>query len=147
MLKALAKTSIIICISSALLLGCATSSNQQQSGIAIERIHSSTVDIIHAYLQSTPDGLMLKGEVKRKQHSHMNIPGHLRVDLIDPTGEVLKTVKLDHSRKGSSDHLASFAVLLPMTLAEGSVIRITHHDVKSHRDEKPEAVWQAPVDD
>lgn len=146
MLKALAKSSMIICISSVLLLGCATNIEHQRAEIIIERVHSSTVDIIHAYLQTTSEGLMLKGEVKRKRHSHMNIPGHLRVDLIDPTGEVVQTVKLDHSRKGSSDHLANFSILLPITLAEGSAIRISHHDVTSHRDEKPEVLWQIPED-
>ena len=124
------------------LTACATTTDYaKKAGITIERVDSSTVNVSHAYLAKTADGLLLRGEVKRKIHSHGSIPGHLHIELIDPQGQLIKTAEVDHSRKGSSDHIADFQVLLPLELSVGSVIRVVHHDASSHKEEDDMVDW------
>jgi len=116
--------------------GCATTDYAKEAQITIDRVDSSTVNISHAYLTKTKEGLLLRGEVKRKTHKHGSIPGHLHIELVDPQGKIIKTAEIEHSRKGSSDHIADFQVLLPLELGAGSVIRVVHHDAMSHKDEE-----------
>lgn len=129
-------------IAGTLVTGCATNSIDKQKQIAIERVDSSSVKIGHAYFAKTAEGLMLRGEVKRKMHSHGKIIGHLHVELISPQGQVLKTAEVKHNKKGSSDHIADFSMLLPVELAAGSVVRIIHHDMKSHMSSVPASPWK-----
>ena len=115
---------------------CATMDYAKEADISIERVDSSTVNISHAYITKTKDGLLLRGEVKRKLHSHGTIPGHIHIELVNPDGDVVKTAEVEHSRKASSDHLADFQILLPENMGAGSVVRIVHHDASSHKEEE-----------
>jgi len=129
-------------VAGTLIAGCATNGMAKQKQISIERVDSSSVNVGHAYIDKTADGLTLRGEVKRKIHSHGKVSGHLHVELINPQGQVLKTAEVNHNRKASSDHIADFSTLLPMELAPGSVVRIIHHDMKSHMSDASDSQWK-----
>jgi len=139
--KTLASLGLAV-VAGTLIVGCATNGIAKQAQISIERVDSSTVNIGHAYLAKTVDGLVLRGEVKRKTHGHGGIPGHLHVELLNPQGQVLKMAEVNHNRKANSDHIADFSTLLPMELAAGSVVRIIHHDMKSHISEDSGSLWK-----
>lgn len=145
MLKKIMLTLGITIATASLLAGCATSSVTKHEKVSIERVDSSSVKITHAYLARTGEGLKLRGEVKRIIHGHGSIPGHIHIELLDPQGQVLKTADIDHNRKASSAHISDFSTLLPMELAAGSVVRIIHHDMKSHMSNEPDTVWQDVV--
>ncbi len=124
-----------------LVSGCATNSAAKQAQISIERVDSSSVNITHAYLTKTEKGLNLRGELKRKQHSHGQVLGHVHVEVVNANGDIIKTVELDPSRKASSDHIAKFHTTLPND-ATGNTVKIIHHDALSHKQESKVNVWQ-----
>jgi len=131
----------IVLISSAFVTGCATSNYAKEANITIERINSSSVKITSAYITKTSQGLKLRGEVKRKKHSHAPVPGHIHVEIVNPNGDVIKTIELDPSAKGSSDHIAWFHATLPQE-AIGNKLTITHHDMVSHKQIHDVATWK-----
>lgn len=134
---------MVLCVL-AMTVGCATNPMSQKAEINIEKVDSSTVRITHAFLKETGEGLVLSGEVKRKHHSHASIPGHLHLELIRPDGEVVNKAEIHHTRKANSDHIAVFTTVLPSDLAEGSTVRIIHHDAKSHKtDGDHHQMWDA----
>ena len=126
----------------ALVTGCTANGMAKQAQISIERVDSSTVKIGHAYITKTADGLVLRGEVKRKIHGHGSVPGYLHVELLNPQGQVLKTAEVNHNRKANSDHIANFSTLLPIELVTGSAVRIVHHDMKSHMSDASDSPWK-----
>ena len=125
----------------AMIAGCATNQMSQKTEITIEKVDSSSVKITHAFLKETGDGLVLSGEVKRKHHSHSAIPGHLHLELIQPNGDVVNKAEIHHTRKANSDHIAVFKIILPTDLAEGTVVRVVHHDAKSHQTNEHHQEW------
>ena len=141
MLKSIIFTLTMAAATGMLLAGCATGSVAKQAQISIERVDSSSVNITHAYLIKTEEGLSLRGELKRKLHSHGPVPGHVHVEVVSRNGEIIKAVDLDLSRKASSDHIAKFQTTLPNEAA-GNIVRIFHHDALSHKQESEAGVWQ-----
>lgn len=131
----------LVFFSSIFVAGCATSHHAKNSDIMIERIDSSSVKVTHAYITKTAEGLILQGELKRKQHSHAPVPGHVHVELIDSNGETINTIELDPRAKTSSDHIAKFDTVLPQE-ADANKVKIIHHDVLSHKKESDMGVWQ-----
>ena len=127
------------------LSGCATSKTAgPQDRITIEKVGSNSVNITHAYLSQTDSGLTLHGELKRRQHSHALIPGHLHVELIDPNGQELQTADVDYKRKGTKSHISTFHLPIPIELAPGSTIRITHYEPDSHTGAEQNGRWRQP---
>lgn len=127
------------------LSSCATHKTAKpQDQIAIEKVESASVNITHAYLLQTDEGYTLRGELKRRHHSHALIPGHLHVELIDPDGRELQTADIDYKRKGTKSHISTFHLPIPIALEPGSTIRISHFEPDAHGDGEQDAVWRQP---
>lgn len=125
-----------------LLSGCATNSQNQATTPTIERVDSSTVTITHAYIDNTKEGGVLKGEIKRTIHSHGGIPGHVRIEIVNSEGKVVKAADIPYTPKPNSEHIADFSVLLPDDYAENSIVRVIHHDMKTHITHPSTSPWQ-----
>ena len=107
--------------------GCSTINLvKEQSDIAIERVDSKSASISHAYLTRTDDQILLKGEIKRRLIGRGSLPGYLHVTLIDPQGQVIMEADIDYMRRNVKSSIATFRALLPVDLAPGSTVQLTH---------------------
>jgi len=123
--------------------GCSTTSTvQQEAGITIERVDSSAATINNAYLSYQDGFLSLRGEVKRRLMGRGPIIGHLHVALIDPEGNTLKVADINYMRGNIKSSMASFSERLPLDLAHGSIVRITHFNSEHHDNLSSEPVWR-----
>jgi len=122
---------------------CSTTSLvKENQDITIERIDSKGASISHAYLAGTGDQLSLRGEVKRRFTGRGPIPGHLHITLIDPQGTVIKEADIGYMRRNIKSSIANFNTKLPVDLAPGSTVQITHFSTETHETFPEEAVWR-----
>jgi len=123
--------------------GCSTTSMvQDEKGITIERVDSSTATISNVYLTYSDGFLSLRGEVKRRLMGRGPIFGHLHITLIDPAGEILKVADINYMRRNIKSSTASFSERLPIDLSQGSIVRITHFNSENHDTLPNEPVWR-----
>jgi len=123
--------------------GCSTVGKvKEKEGISIERIDSQDASITHAYLTRSGNTLSVRGEVKRNRTGRGPIPGHLHITLIDPTGHTLKEADIGYMRRNTNSSMASFNATLPIELAPGSTIKITHFNTKTHKTFTEDAKWR-----
>ena len=113
-----------------------------ENDIRIERVDSKGATISHAYLSQSGDQLSLRGEVKRRGHGRGPIPGHLHVTLIDSQGQVIKEADISYIRRNVKSSIATFSTKLPIELASGSKVKITHFNTKTHKTYPEEAMWR-----
>lgn len=122
---------------------CSTTSLvKEENNITIERVDSKGASISHAYLIHSGDKLSLRGEVKRRSTGRGPIPGHLHITLIDPQGKVIKEADIGYMRRSVKSSIASFNTKLPVDLAPGSKIQITHFGTDTHQTFPEETVWR-----
>ncbi len=140
--KALTTSALVATL---LITGCASSpTTWHDNGVNLEGVESSTARINRLYLQPDNGAMLLRGEVTRRIHAHGQIPGHLHIEIVSPQGVVIKEADIGYSRQNSNTHDGSFELSIPETLANGSTIRVTHHDTASHLPEVGENPWRDP---
>lgn len=144
-LKAMIKTIAVISsiIGPAFLIGCSTNTNfVKEEDVKVERVDSSSAKVIHAYLQSTESTLVLRGELRRRLPGRGAILGHLHIELIGQDGGVFKEAVIGYKRKSIKSRVARFSLPIPGELTEISLIRVIHHDARSHMSEAEESPWR-----
>jgi len=144
-IKAIIKTIAVISsiVGAAFLIGCSTNANYvKEIDVKIERVDSSSVNITRAYLQSTEKTLVLRGELRRRLPARGAILGHLHIELIGPDGGVFKVAAIGYKRTSIKSNVARFNLPIPSDLTEISLIRIIHHDARSHMSEMEKSPWR-----
>ena len=127
----------------AMLAGCATAQGlAQQQGVKLESVDSSSVRITRTYLQIGKEGTVLRGELERRIPMRGFIPGHLHVELIGTDGKMTKEADIGYTHQGSKSRLAKFSLPIPEPLVTGNIIRVTHHDAKSHMSDSSASPWR-----
>jgi hypothetical protein len=116
--------------------GSSHASSMKENHIKLEGIDSSSVHISKIDLQSSGTTLELRGEVKqhfvRPHPRRFSIPGHLDIELVDINDTVLKTVYSDYKQKTTRSGFAKFYLLVSDDVEPISVIRVIHHETRSH---------------
>lgn len=144
-IKAMIKTIVVIgCIAGpAFLSGCSTNVYfVKEADVKVERVDSSSAKVIHAYLQSTESTLVLRGELRRRLPGRGAILGHLHIELIGQHGGVFKEAVIGYKRKSIKSSVARFSLPIPGELTEIGLIRVIHHDARSHMSVMEESPWR-----
>jgi hypothetical protein len=135
------KMSILpICL--ALSGGCASSSiaetpkviNQSKqlivNGYEIETVASSSAYPTGIQVTPVANGLQIMGAVAHKLHQPRRIRGHVDVELVDASGQIVKrfTIPLKHQfSRTKRVHSVGFSVLIPDEVPNEYQIRIRHN--------------------
>ena len=135
--------SIVIALAvSQLVSGCATTSVAEQNQISIESVDSSSVRITRSYLSKMPEGLSLLGEIRGKFRRRIYATGHIHVEILNGKGSIVKKTEIKPRWKPGNRKVAQFGILLPIEAVTGSVVRLIHHDEKSHWNQDDTGIWK-----
>ena len=93
-------------------------------------------------MKKEKDEWVLKGELTKRLGNRGPILGHLHVELLSADNNVIKHADVPYKRKSVKSRFGVFHLHMPFDLPKGGLIRITHHDAKSHEAEVEEVVWQ-----
>jgi hypothetical protein len=111
-------------------------SSLKENHIKLEGVDSSSVHINKIYLQNSETTLELRGEIKqhfvRSHPRRFSIQGHLDIELMDINGAVFKTVYSGYKQKPTKSGFAKFYLLISDDVQRISVIRVIHHETRSH---------------
>ena len=123
---------------------CSTTGlEKKENDINIVGVDSKGASIRHAYFIRTDDQLFVRGEVKRHMTGRGPIPGHLHITLIDPQGKVIKEADIGYIRHNVKSSIADFNAKLPVDLAPGSTVQITHFTSDTHKTFPQETEWRS----
>jgi hypothetical protein len=139
------KTILVSVISMITLVGC--SNTQKYTGIdniAIEQVSSMDAKITHTGLYRTETkNVLIRGELKRQFFvRNAQIPGHLRVELLNLKGKVFKEVEFNYGRKSNNLKKLSFSIPVPVEPALISKVRVIHHQTRSHVLDANNSIWR-----
>lgn len=115
---------------------------KEESGISIERVDSKIASINRTYLTRADNQLLLRGEVKRRFPGRGAILGYLNITLIDPQGKTIKDADIGYKRRSVKSSFATFSARLPVELAPGSTVRITHFAPVTNNTFSEEIMWR-----
>lgn len=122
---------------------CSTTGEvNKETALNIERVDSEGARISTAYLTRMNGHLLLRGEVTRRAVGRGAIPGHLHITLIDPHGKTLKQADIGYVRRSARSSSATFSTQLPLPLAPGSTVRITHFYTETHEVPAHAPAWR-----
>jgi len=128
-LARLLRITTLVLVALPLLNGCAGLPRDQVStdGISIEREDSMQARIGRVWIQKTPDGLQINGEIFRRPPGHQRIPGHLHIRLKNYDGNILTETIAEYDRPGVRSRQATFSVILPLDQRPAARLAIIHH--------------------
>ncbi|MDH5571548.1 MAG: hypothetical protein OEY89_07265 [Gammaproteobacteria bacterium] len=116
-------------IAALFISGCSTDNGIIKEGpINLQRINSDTAQVTNTFLETIKSTLVLRGELKRRTQQRGAIPGHLKVELIDHNGKIIKEDQINYMRNNSKSSNAKFSYPIQHDLSFISTVRITHHD-------------------
>lgn len=115
---------------------------KKEHDFTIERVDSKGASINHVYLTYSGNKLTLRGEVKRSLTGRGPIPGHLHISLINSQGDIIKETDIGYKRRNIRSSIATFNTQLPVGLASGSTIKVTHYDSETHKIFPEETLWR-----
>lgn len=125
---------IAILITFTVTTGCATTGKDLVSNdtVKIEKVSSTrgTVGLVSVYQKG--DEVILRGEVRRRPVGRGPIPGHIDVEVLDPSGTTLEQTSTSYRRLSIKSRYAKFYSKLEKIPPSGSTIRVTHHYASPH---------------
>ena len=132
-MKYIAKGKIIIVLVSIFTLlvlsGCSVTQNKTVlNNIDIEKISSMKGKITKAGLYSSEaSSMLLRGILKQQFYVRgAQIPGYLRVELLNSKGKIIKVLKYNYGKKSNKLANLSFSVPIAIEPILISKIRVTH---------------------
>ena len=127
------------------MAGCsATQEIISNSNIIIEKVSSMDAKITQAGLYKTEsNNILLRGKLKRQFFvRNAQIPGHLRVELLNLKGKVFKDIEFNYGRKSIHLDKLSFSIPIPVDPKLISKARVIHHQDRSHNITSNETAWR-----
>ena len=127
------------------MAGCSTSQEIiSNNNILIDKVSSMEGKITQAGLYKTEsNNISLRGKLKRQFFvRNAQIPGHLRVELLNLKGKVFKEIEFNYGRKSNQLDRLSFSIPILVSPKLISKVRVIHHQASSHNITSNEAVWR-----
>ena len=118
---------LIIGLSSA----CAGMSNKNavtNDNLNIKNVNSSAATVNLVNIESTAEGTMIRGQLRRKYSAKTAIPGHLDITITDPNGKVQYSGQVGYMRVNRNSAYSRFSLALDEAVAKGSTVTIKHHE-------------------
>ncbi|MBZ0071908.1 MAG: hypothetical protein K8I04_09320 [Gammaproteobacteria bacterium] len=125
---------IVALITFSILTGCATMGSDliRDHTVKIEKVSSARGTIGFVSVIQEGDEVTLRGEVRRRPVGRGPIPGHIDVEVLDPSGTTLEQMNTSYRRHSIKSRYAKFYTKLGKIPPSGSTIRVTHHYANSH---------------
>lgn len=127
------------------VVGCsATPKYTAIDNVAIEQVSSMDAKITQAGLHTTDSkNILLRGKLKRQFFvRNAQVPGHLRVELLNLKGKVFKEIEFNYGRKNNHLSTLSFSIPIPVGPELIRKVRVIHHQARSHNITSNETVWR-----
>ena len=130
--KPLATIAILITFS--VTTGCAMTGKDliHDNTVKIEKVSSKRGAVTFVSVIQEGDEVVLRGEVRRRPTGRGSIPGHIDVEVIDSSGANMEQMSTGYRRSGTKSRYAKFHSRLAAVPPSGSLIRVIHHNARSH---------------
>jgi len=123
------KSITFLCSIAVLLFNSGYVLSQANMDFKIDTVNSKKANVSEVALVKTSDGYTIKGKVYNKVKNRSTpIPGHVDISVIDASGKTVNTTPASIYRISKKSQFAKFTQALKVSPAEGSVIRVTHHN-------------------
>jgi hypothetical protein len=115
-----------------MITGCASTGVDlvAEGEVKVEYVPSHYAHIDWVSVHQEEDMLIISGELHERSHTIGFVPGHVDIEIISSTGDVLQQGYTRYHRfgRGKSGKF-KFSIQFPGTIAQGSRIRVVHHPV------------------
>jgi hypothetical protein len=110
------------------LPGCATTNDPVRTGaLHVERLASPHAEVAVPSVRQVPNGLAVRGAVKKSFAGRGPIPGHVHLVVIDPAGNTLTDTPVELTRASVKARSATYHAELPIEAPYGSTLQVMHH--------------------
>lgn len=113
------------------LAGCASLGGQEQSAldaIAIEKVHSTFIQVSNVTLSPDNGGFVVQGVVARHLPGHPTVNGHVHVEVLDDRQQLLSRTDVAPRKTGLTSRSAKFGVRFDADPGIVAMVRVTHHE-------------------
>jgi len=111
------------------LQGCAAKSLDlaDEGRVKVETVPSKNGHVERVYVLASDMGIKITGEVHGSSHQRSNIYGHMDVEVISPSGDMLWEETFSYRNRGGKSRTTPFTVEVPVIIPDGSTVRVIHH--------------------
>ena len=117
---------ILVVLIYTFVIGC-TSIESRKANVNIEKTSSRYAHFDRTLVTSTETSVEIYGVLHKRHHSRTIIPGHVHIEIMSPTGDVLYKLETNYYRGSIKARQSKFHVSIPLKLPDGSTVRLMHH--------------------
>ena len=131
---------ITLLFSLLVLTGCTTLTEDytEENNININNLNSDIATIAQVNVAQTESGIYIRGQLRRKLNQRSSIPGHIDIEIKNPTGKSMYKQKVGYMRKNTQSVYSNFYQEINFNPEPGSTIMVKHHptyNIVGHSDD------------